>query len=78
VAFRRRPDPPPIAWPRLKQIVEAAFAHRRKRLPNSLELAGVADRKQAAAALAALDRPATTRAEELAPDEFVRLAAALP
>ena len=77
VAFRRRPDRPPIVWPDLKRIVEAAFAHRRKRLPNSLELAGVAERAQAAAALAELDRPPTTRAEELAPAEFVRLATAL-
>jgi 16S rRNA (adenine1518-N6/adenine1519-N6)-dimethyltransferase len=78
VAFRRRPDPLPIAWPQLKRVVEAAFAHRRKRLPNSLELAGLADRDRAAAALAGLGRPPTTRAEELAPEEFVRLAAALP
>jgi 16S rRNA (adenine1518-N6/adenine1519-N6)-dimethyltransferase len=78
VAFRRRPDPLPIAWPQLKRVVEAAFAHRRKRLPNSLELAGLADRDRAAAALAELGRPPTTRAEELAPEEFVRLAAALP
>jgi 16S rRNA (adenine1518-N6/adenine1519-N6)-dimethyltransferase len=77
VAFRRRPDPPPLAWRDLKRVVEACFAHRRKRLPNSLELAGVAGREQAAGALAELDRPPTTRAEELAPEEFVRLATAL-
>jgi 16S rRNA (adenine1518-N6/adenine1519-N6)-dimethyltransferase len=77
VAFRRRSEPPPIAWPDLKRVVEAAFAHRRKRLPNSLELAGVASREHAAAALAELDRPPTTRAEELEPAEFVRLATAL-
>jgi 16S rRNA (adenine1518-N6/adenine1519-N6)-dimethyltransferase len=77
VAFRRRPRSPELAWPQLKRVVEAAFAHRRKRLPNSLELAGVADRDQAAAALAELDRPPTARAEELKPEEFVRLAAAL-
>jgi 16S rRNA (adenine1518-N6/adenine1519-N6)-dimethyltransferase len=77
VAFRRRSDPPPIPWPRLKRVVEAAFAHRRKRLPNSLELAGVADRDQAAAALGELDRTPSARAEELAPEEFVRLALVL-
>jgi 16S rRNA (adenine1518-N6/adenine1519-N6)-dimethyltransferase len=77
VAFRRRPGPRPIPWPQLKRVVEAAFAHRRKRLSNSLELAGLADRDQAAAALAKLDRPPTTRAEELEPEEFVRFAAAL-
>jgi 16S rRNA (adenine1518-N6/adenine1519-N6)-dimethyltransferase len=77
VAFTRRPDRPPIAWSDLKRVVEGAFAHRRKRLPNSLELAGVAERAQAAAALGELERPPTTRAEELAPAEFVRLATAL-
>jgi 16S rRNA (adenine1518-N6/adenine1519-N6)-dimethyltransferase len=77
IAFRRRPDPPPVPWPQLKRVVEAAFAHRRKRLPNSVELAGIADREQAAAALAELDRAPTARAEELAPEEFVRLALAL-
>jgi 16S rRNA (adenine1518-N6/adenine1519-N6)-dimethyltransferase len=77
VAFRRRPDLPSIAWQRLKLVVEAAFAHRRKRLPNSLELAGLAGREEAERALATLDRPPSTRAEELAPQEFVQLAAAL-
>ncbi|HEV2713241.1 MAG TPA: 16S rRNA (adenine(1518)-N(6)/adenine(1519)-N(6))-dimethyltransferase RsmA [Gaiellaceae bacterium] len=77
VAFRRRPDPPAIAWSGLKRVVEAAFAHRRKRLPNSLELAGLVDRDVAAGALATIGLPATIRAEELAPEEFVRLAVAL-
>ena len=39
VAFRRRTTLPE-SYPRVKQVVGAAFAHRRKRLPNSLELAG--------------------------------------
>lgn len=77
VAFRRRDRPPGVAWPHLKRVVEGAFSHRRKRLPNSLELAGIAGRDEAAAALAELDRPPTARAEELEPEEFVRLAAAL-
>ena len=77
VAFRRRDSPPPIAWSELKSVVEAAFAHRRKRLPNSLELTGLAARGQAEAALAAIERPPTTRAEELSPREFVELASAL-
>jgi 16S rRNA (adenine1518-N6/adenine1519-N6)-dimethyltransferase len=77
VAFRRTSRPVDVPWPRLKRVVEGAFAHRRKRLPNSIELAGVADRDEAAAALATLGRPPTARAEELAPEEFVRLAAAL-
>jgi 16S rRNA (adenine1518-N6/adenine1519-N6)-dimethyltransferase len=77
VAFRRRPQPPPVPWPQLKRVVEAAFAHRRKRLPNSVELAGVADRERAAAALTTIGRSEQTRAEELEPQEFVELAAAL-
>jgi 16S rRNA (adenine1518-N6/adenine1519-N6)-dimethyltransferase len=77
VAFRRRTSPPPVAWTELKRVVEAAFAHRRKRLPNSIELAGLADRRQAEAALESVGRGAATRAEELEPEEFVHLAAAL-
>ena len=76
LAFRRRgPLPPEYRW--IKAVVEAAFAHRRKTLPNSIELAGVATRAGAADALARLGRPAATRAEALAPEEFVRLADAL-
>ena len=77
VAFRRRADAPSIPWSQLKRVVEGAFAHRRKRLANSLVLAGIASRDEAAAALAQLDRPPTTRAEELEPEEFVRLAKGL-
>jgi 16S rRNA (adenine1518-N6/adenine1519-N6)-dimethyltransferase len=76
VAFRRR-GPLPEPWPRLKQLVEAAFAHRRKTLPNSLQLAGLADRSQAVDALATIGRDPDVRAEALAPPEFVALAAAL-
>jgi 16S rRNA (adenine1518-N6/adenine1519-N6)-dimethyltransferase len=75
VAFRRTTLPPDFA--RIKQIVGAAFAHRRKTLPNSLALAGATSREQAAHALAALGRPENTRAEALAPAEFVALAEAL-
>jgi 16S rRNA (adenine1518-N6/adenine1519-N6)-dimethyltransferase len=75
VGFRRQPLPE--SYPRLKQIVGASFAHRRKRLPNSLELAGVATREQAASALEAIGRDPGVRAEELAPPEFVALAEAL-
>jgi 16S rRNA (adenine1518-N6/adenine1519-N6)-dimethyltransferase len=72
VAFRRRPLPERFAA--LKRVVEASFAHRRKTLPNSLELAGAASREEAAEALAGLGRAAGARAEELDPDEFVELA----
>jgi 16S rRNA (adenine1518-N6/adenine1519-N6)-dimethyltransferase len=75
VAFGRTPLPP--GFTRIKQVVEASFSHRRKTLPNSLELAGLASREQGAEALAALGRPPTARAEELAPAEFVALAEAL-
>lgn len=75
VAFRRTPLPGPFA--EVKRVVEGAFAHRRKTLPNSLELAGIATREAAARALAALGRPAETRAEALEPGEFVALAEAL-
>ena len=72
VAFRRRPLPTGFAD--VKRLVEAAFAHRRKTLPNSLELAGLASREEAAGALAALGRVPASRAEALAPEEFVALA----
>jgi 16S rRNA (adenine1518-N6/adenine1519-N6)-dimethyltransferase len=81
VAFRRTVDVAALShnvtWHELKRLVEAAFAHRRKTLPNSLELAGITDRGGAAAALVALSHKPSTRAEELAPGEFVRLAEAL-
>jgi 16S rRNA (adenine1518-N6/adenine1519-N6)-dimethyltransferase len=76
VAFRRR-GPLPPAYPQVKVLVGAAFAHRRKTLPNSLQLAGASTRAQAAAALATIGRDPETRAEALAPEEFIALAAAL-
>ena len=75
VAFRRRALPEHYAS--VKRVVESAFAHRRKTLPNSLQLAGIATRERAAAALEAIDRPAEARAESLSPDEFVALERAL-
>jgi 16S rRNA (adenine1518-N6/adenine1519-N6)-dimethyltransferase len=77
VAFRRRGGLP-ADYRRVKAVVGAAFAHRRKQLPNSLELAGIASRAQAAAALERIGRGASTRAEELRPEDFVALAKALP
>jgi 16S rRNA (adenine1518-N6/adenine1519-N6)-dimethyltransferase len=76
VAFRRR-GALPADYPWLKAVVGAAFAHRRKQLPNSIELAGLRSRAQAAEALAEVGREPSTRAEALAPDEFVTLAEAL-
>jgi 16S rRNA (adenine1518-N6/adenine1519-N6)-dimethyltransferase len=75
VAFRRRDLPADYA--RVKHLVTAAFAHRRKRLANSLELAGFATRDEAAGGLHAIGRDPAARAEELAPPEFVALAEAL-
>ncbi len=75
VAFRRLPLPDHFG--RIKRVVEAAFAHRRKTLPNSLALAGLCSREEAAAALASIGRPPESRAEALTPPEFVALAEAL-
>jgi 16S rRNA (adenine1518-N6/adenine1519-N6)-dimethyltransferase len=75
VAFRRTERPENFA--RIKQVVTAAFGHRRKTLPNSLALAGLVSRERAATALETLGRPESTRAEALAPQEFVRLVEAL-
>jgi 16S rRNA (adenine1518-N6/adenine1519-N6)-dimethyltransferase len=76
VAFRRTALPPD--YRRVKRIVEGAFAHRRKTLANSLALAGVAERAEATAALAAIGREPSVRAEALEPREFVGLADGLP
>jgi len=58
-------------------VVEAAFAHRRKTLANSIALSGLATRGRAEEALATIGAPAGARAEELEPREFVALAEAL-
>jgi len=76
VAFRRVTMP--VDYARVKEVVTAAFAHRRKTLPNSLELAGLAARAVAAGALEAIGRDPSTRGEALAPQEFVALARELP
>jgi 16S rRNA (adenine1518-N6/adenine1519-N6)-dimethyltransferase len=75
VAFRRTGLPPDFR--RVKRVVEGAFAHRRKRLANSLELAGIVDRAGAEAAIAEIGKLPTARAEELRPPEFLELAEAL-
>ena len=75
VAFERIERP--ANWRRVKTVVEGSFAHRRKTLPNSLALAGVASRDEAVAALGAIAREPAIRAEALAPPEFVALAEAL-
>ena len=76
VAFRRTRD-----WGgefvRVKAVVQAAFAHRRKTLANSLALARVAERENVERALVRLGHDAGVRAEALAPAELERLALAL-
>ena len=76
VAFRR--IDPPSGYSSVKRVIEAGFAHRRKTLANSLELAGLTLRDRTVDALAALGQPGSTRAEALSPAEFVRLAELLP
>ncbi len=75
VAFRRVPLPDD--FPHVKRVVESAFAYRRKTLPNSVALSGLATREEAADALTAIGQPPTVRAEALEPPEFVALAEAL-
>jgi 16S rRNA (adenine1518-N6/adenine1519-N6)-dimethyltransferase len=75
VAFRRIELPENYAW--VKRVVGAAFAHRRKTLPNSLELSGLATRVEAATALERIGRDPGVRAEALEPQEFVELTRAL-
>ncbi len=75
VAFRRGQLPENYA--EVKRLVSAAFAHRRKTLANSLELAGHTERDAAARALEAIGHQPNARAEALAPQDYVTLAAAL-
>jgi 16S rRNA (adenine1518-N6/adenine1519-N6)-dimethyltransferase len=75
VAFRRRPLP--ANFGRVKQVVEAGFAHRRKTFPNSVQLAGLADRAEAVEALRAIGLEPAIRAEALEPEEFVAVADSL-
>ena len=61
----------------VRPVVNAAFAHRRKTLANSLALIGVASRADVEQALAEINKPPGVRAEELVPQDFVALAYAL-
>jgi 16S rRNA (adenine1518-N6/adenine1519-N6)-dimethyltransferase len=64
-----------------RDLVRAAFAHRRKTLARSLEITGLKGvpqpRAAARAALAELGFPEQARAEQLAPADFAALSAAL-
>jgi 16S rRNA (adenine1518-N6/adenine1519-N6)-dimethyltransferase len=76
VVLRRRAPAPP---PEVRALVRAAFAHRRKALARSLQLAtgDPAIRDRARAALADMGHPQDVRAERLAPPELADLAARL-
>jgi 16S rRNA (adenine1518-N6/adenine1519-N6)-dimethyltransferase len=63
----------PAAEPFVREVVQRAFAHRRKALPRSLGLAG-GDRDRALAAMEELGLEANVRAEALAPQELRALA----
>lgn len=58
----------------LKRLVQAAFAHRRKTLANSLDLSGLCPRATASAALGELGLSPGVRAEAVVPPDYVRLA----
>lgn len=76
VAFQRTPLPDGFAA--IRRVVEGAFAHRRKTLANSLQLAGICTRDEAVTALLGLRLDAAVRAEALEPAVFVDLAERLP
>jgi 16S rRNA A1518/A1519 N6-dimethyltransferase RsmA/KsgA/DIM1 with predicted DNA glycosylase/AP lyase activity len=58
---------------RVREVVQAAFAHRRKTVANSLELSGIATRSEAVAALAELGRAPDVRPQALGPTELLHL-----
>ena len=77
IVLRRRSAPPALT---VRALVRAAFAHRRKTLAGSLALAQNSPprvREQARSALTSLGHPPGARAEQLAPADFVSLAASL-
>jgi len=64
----------PAAPPDLARLVRDAFAHRRKPMAGSLELAGGPSREAVRTALGDLGLDQRARAEALAPADFVRVA----
>jgi len=74
VAFERLSRPYPD---RLRHLVVASFAHRRKTLANSVSHSGQVTREEAERALTAIGRSRAIRAEELTPEEFVAFVDAL-
>jgi len=60
-----------------RELVRAAFAHRRKTLPRSLELTRPGSLAPAREALAEIGLPEDARAEALSPGQFAELAGTL-
>ncbi len=79
VRLTRLPSPAvtPADVPLFRKVVRAAFAYRRKTLANSLALSLERDRHSIAAAIAASSLAPEIRGEQLALDDFARLADAL-
>jgi 16S rRNA (adenine1518-N6/adenine1519-N6)-dimethyltransferase len=70
--LRRRGDAAP---PEVERLVRAGFAHRRKALAGSMDLAGLGiPRERVRAALAELGHREDARAEALSPEDFEGLA----
>ena len=74
VRLRTRRPADSLSVERVLAVASRAFGARRKTLPNAM--GGGADRAAWEAALAAIGKAPTARAEELSPDEFGALAAA--
>jgi 16S rRNA (adenine1518-N6/adenine1519-N6)-dimethyltransferase len=66
----------PASPPAVRNLIHAAFAHRRKALARSVSIALGSEDLRAAAreAIEAIGHPADERAERLAPGDFVELA----
>jgi 16S rRNA (adenine1518-N6/adenine1519-N6)-dimethyltransferase len=67
----------PAADPATRELVRAAFAHRRKSLARSLEHVRIGSLESARAGLRELGLPEDARAESLAPEQFAALATRL-
>ena len=74
IGLRRTGPAPPAA---VVALVRDGFAHRRKSLARSLELARPGVRDAVREGLVGLGLPADARAEQLAPEQFAALAAEL-
>jgi 16S rRNA (adenine1518-N6/adenine1519-N6)-dimethyltransferase len=74
IGLRRRAPAAPAA---VRSLVKDAFAHRRKALARSVELARPGSRDRVRGALEGLGLDPRTRAEALAPRDFERLVDAL-